>query len=107
MERAGTSRSCPGGPARQGAARHVVSQPDPLATYLAEDLAGGKAQEVAAAGQRFEQVGYLVSELLSSRSDRWQPETIENQIDILSGDLIGARWTIRTVPASDGLADAE
>src|SRR6266540_5740846 len=39
MERTGTSRSCPSGPARQVAGRHVVGQPDAVGG-LVEGVAG-------------------------------------------------------------------
>ena len=39
MERTGTSRSCPSEPARQGAGRHVVGQPDAVGG-LVEGVAG-------------------------------------------------------------------
>src|SRR6185503_1403379 len=51
MERTGTSRSCPSGPARQGAGRHVVGQPDALGG-LVKGVAGRVHGRGAIGGSR-------------------------------------------------------
>ena len=67
MERTGTSRSCPSGPARQVAGRHVVGQPDAVGG-LVEGVAGRPETEPHP-DHRIERVPR------SRRPETWAPGT--------------------------------
>ena len=69
MERTGTSRSCPSGPARQVAGRHVVGQPDAV---------GGLVESVAGRGRAVGESSSAAIEQLQAR--------LQELVDELFGD---------------------
>src|SRR5215208_2145563 len=92
MERTGTSRSCPSGPARQVAGRHVVGQPDAVGG-LVEGVAGrvrGRGVHRQDDGRLAARAGRLKNDYKVTRKGNRDPrDAFENWLTDLLDNTIG------------------